>query len=352
MRLDAMSPEIADAVANDHLHLIVNPTERCNLRCAYCYETFALGKMPQTIVSGVLNLVKRRAEKGLKTFRLEFFGGEPLVAWDVVEMLAVRLSDICRANGTEMLGGMTTNGVLLTRARLDRLAAADVRSFQMTLDGPEAVHDRRRVTRQGGRSFDAVWRSLAMLKAAPHSLEVLIRMHFDPTTLEHLLGDAGFVGRVSAAFVKDDGRFRLHFHALGRWGGPHDDATPMFASSTDERAAIDKLIDAALAAGCSPAQFAQYRREAALGESGHAICYAARANAFVIRSDGRVAKCTVAFEDDRNTVGRLLENGDLVIDPSRHLPWLQGLISGDPLALSCPALAYLRRKSDPSTQAA
>ena len=44
MRFDAMSPEIAGAVTNDHLQLIVNPTERCNLRCAYCYETFALGK--------------------------------------------------------------------------------------------------------------------------------------------------------------------------------------------------------------------------------------------------------------------------------------------------------------------
>ena len=86
--VDVMSPEIAAAATNDHLQLIVNPTERCNLRCVYCYETFALGKMPQTVISGLLNLVRRRAEKGLKTFRLEFFGGEPLVAWDVVETLS------------------------------------------------------------------------------------------------------------------------------------------------------------------------------------------------------------------------------------------------------------------------
>ena len=157
MRFDAMSPEIAGAVTNDHLHLIVNPTERCNLRCGYCYESFTLGKMPQTIIAGIFNLVKRRAEKGLKTFQLEFFGGEPLVAWDIVETLAQGLSDICRHNGTEMLGGMTTNGVLLTRSRLDRLAACEVRSFQVTLDGPMAVHDRRRVTRRGEGSFAAVW---------------------------------------------------------------------------------------------------------------------------------------------------------------------------------------------------
>ncbi len=56
MRRDVMSPEIAAAATNDDLWLIVNPTERCNLRCVYCYETFALGKMPQTVVSGLLNL--------------------------------------------------------------------------------------------------------------------------------------------------------------------------------------------------------------------------------------------------------------------------------------------------------
>jgi uncharacterized protein len=308
--------------------------------------------MPQAVISGIFNLVKRRAEKGLKKFRLEFFGGEPLLAWDVVEVLARGLSEICSINGTEMLGCMTTNAVLLTGSRLEQLVACHVRSFQVTLDGPKAVHDRRRVTRRGEGSFDAVWRSLELLKSAPYPVHVLIRMHFDPTTLEHLLGSAGFVRGVATSFVKDDDRFQLHFHAVGRWGGPKDEETRVFGSSADERTALEQLIDEAIASGCAPAQVVQYRKDAALGESGHMICYAARANAFIIRSDGRVAKCTVAFEDDRNTVGQLLENGDLVVDQSRHLPWLQGLVSGDALALTCPALVYLWSKSDRSTQAA
>ena len=119
----------------------------------------------------------------------------------------------------------------------------------------------------------------------------------------------------------------------------------MFGSAADERGAILRLSNEALAVGCSPAQVVQYRRDAALGEAGHEICYAARANAFVIRPDGRVAKCTVALDDERNTVGRLRKNGDVVIDPSRHLPWLQGLVSGDAVALNCPA----RRSGSPKS---
>lgn len=352
MLADSMSPEIARAVTNDHLQLIVNPTERCNLRCSYCYETFVLKKMPTAVIAGVFNLVRRRAEQGLKTFQLDFFGGEPLAAWDVVEELARGLSAICRKNGTEMFGGMTTNGVLLDRPRLDLLVAHDLRAFQITLDGPPPVHDRRRITRQGDGTFDAVWTALEVLRDAPHRLNVLIRMHFDPTTLDLHFGEAGFVARVANHFARGDDRFRLHFHALGRWGGPNDKETAVFRSPVEERAAIDRLVAQAVASGCSPQQLVQYSHDAAVGKSGHAICYAAHANAFVIRSDGRVAKCTVAFEDDRNTVGKLTEGGDLAIDQSRHLPWLQGLISGDPLALSCPALVYLWGKGGSSTKAA
>ena len=161
-----------------------------------------------------------------------------------------------------------------------------------------------------------------------------------------MVGDDGFVRAAAQAFVVGDARFRVHFHALGRWGGPNDAETPLFASAREERAAVDALVEATLAAGGAPEQIVQYRRDAPLGESGHAICYAARANAFAIRPDGRVAKCTVAFDDDRNVVGRLEENGDLVIDHSRHLPWLRGLLSGEPAALSCPAQGYLWGGSD------
>jgi uncharacterized protein len=345
-RFEATPPQIAAAASNDYLRLIVNPTERCNLRCAYCYETFALGKMGQPVIDGVLNLARRRTAKGLKTFRLEFFGGEPLAAWEVVDTLARGLWEICRADGVAMSGGMTTNGVLLTRPRLDRLVAHGVREFQITLDGPQAIHDRRRRDRRGGGSFAAVWKTLETLKAAPHPLSVVVRLHFDPTTLARMIGEDGFVRVVAKALVAGDARFRAHFHALGRWGGPNDAETPVFASAREQRAAIDALVEEALAAGCAPEQIVQFRRDAALGEPDHAICYAARANAFVLRSDGRVAKCTVAFDDDRNIIGRLEPNGDLVVDHARHLPWLRGLLSGDARALSCPAQGYLWGGSD------
>jgi uncharacterized protein len=332
---------IAAAVTNEHLQLIVNTTERCNLRCTYCYETFERGRMPDDVVASILSFVRRRAESGLGTFHIEFFGGEPLVAWGVVETLAHGLSNICRANGVGMTGSMTTNATLLTQPRLYRLVQNGVTSFQITLDGPENIHDKRRVRRNGDGTFAATMGALRMLKASRHEINILVRIHFDPKSIEHLVGSNGFIGELTRTMLAADPRFRVHFHAVGRWGGPNDSHTPEFASPAEHLAAIDKLVEIARLAGLPDTRIEQYRPDAGLGESGHAICYAARTNAFVIRSDGAVSKCTVAFADDRNIVGRLTQEGTLIIDHDRHLPWIRGLISGDARELTCPAVGFL-----------
>jgi uncharacterized protein len=342
MSFEWLAPEIAGAVTNDRLELIVNPTERCNLRCVYCYETFSIGKIPRKLIQGIVRLVQRRAESGLKNLRLEFFGGEPLTAWVEVERIAQAVSEICTAHGVDLTGGMTTNATLLTTQRLERLCELGLLAFQVTLDGPEHIHDKRRVGPRGEGSYTATIAALNLLKASPHNLGVLLRLHFDPTSLDVMLGPAGFVAEVVQKITCNDPRFRLHFHALGRWGGQNDASTAVFDSAAESRGAIDRLVHQALAAGFPPERILDYRQDAALGESGHAICYAARANAFVIRSDGSVSKCTVALNDERNIIGRLTPDGELIIDHQRHLPWMRGLVSGDGRELSCPAIGFVQ----------
>ena len=60
-------------------------------------------------------------------------------------------------------------------------------------------------------------------------------------------------------------------------------------------------------------------------------------NSWVIRANGSLAKCTVAFNDDRNRIGELNENGSLTLDHDKIQLWLRGLKSMDPSTLGCPA---------------
>jgi uncharacterized protein len=50
----------ASAWAEDHLHLILMPTEKCNFRCIYCYEDFSIGRMGRPVIEGVKALIRRR----------------------------------------------------------------------------------------------------------------------------------------------------------------------------------------------------------------------------------------------------------------------------------------------------
>jgi hypothetical protein len=74
---------VLDAFTSTKLELTLSPTEKCNFRCVYCYEYSSIGRMRPAVVSGVRNLILRRAA-GRKTLQISWFGGEPLLAYDIV----------------------------------------------------------------------------------------------------------------------------------------------------------------------------------------------------------------------------------------------------------------------------
>lgn len=337
-----MPREIANAVTNSSLKLIINSSEQCNLRCVYCYESFAVGHMDLSVASGIIQLVERRAKNGLKWLEVEFFGGEPLAAWHVVKYLGENLRRICSEYNVQFAGGMTTNATLLNSERLEWLVRHGFASFQITLDGPREMHDARRLSRNGRGTFDMIWGRLAMMRAsALNNLDVTIRVHFDAASWSTISKDGGFVDSIIQSFARDDGRFRLQFNPLEMWGGGNGDGVQFFDSRAEMRAALRSLLDYASKAGLSSAQVPQLADRGETGESGCSVCYAARANSFVIRADGRVSKCTVALDDNRNIVGRISQNGELIIDHESHVPWLRGLASGNATELACPALGYV-----------
>ena len=73
-----------------------------------------------------------------------------------------------------------------------------------------------------------------------------------------------------------------------------------------------------------------------LAAGGNYICYAAKANSLLVRADGRIGKCTVALNDPRNDIGRLAEDGSVVIDNDKLRPWISGLGTLDVATLGCP----------------
>ncbi len=334
--------EIAAAVTSRGLKLMVNTTEQCNLRCVYCYQTFALGHMKSDVARGIVRLVEERVEDGLDWLEIEFFGGEPLGAWNTVKYIAVNVHELCQMHAVKLLGGMTTNSTLLHIDRLEWLVEHGITAFQITLDGPREIHDARRVSAQKTGSFDRVWQRLAMMRASDlANLEVTIRVHFDASSWSILVKQPSFLDTLIETFIRHDPRFKLFFHPVENWGAGSAEGIEFFASRQGSHTALRDLLARVSNAGLGPSQVPQLGQGPTTGGPGCAVCYAARANAFVIRADGGVSKCTVAFDDDRNVVGRLTKEGELIIGHELHTPWLRGLVSGDATALACPARGHI-----------
>jgi uncharacterized protein len=292
------------------------------------------------VANGVVRLIEKRVADGLEWLELDFFGGEPLGAWNTVKYVAGNAYELCQKHGVRFVGGMTTNSMLLHAGRLEWLALHGIKAFQITLDGPREIHDARRVSAQKTGSFDVIWQRLAMMRDSKfRDLDVTIRLHFDAYSCPILLEQPGFLDTVIETFLRDDPRFKLYFHPVEKWGVGSGEGIEFFSARRDSRAALRALLDRVSQAGLGPNQVDQLAKSGT-GASSY-VCYAARANAFVIRADGAVSKCTVAFEDDRNIVGRLTKEGELIVDHGQHTPWLRGLVSGDASALACPATGHI-----------
>lgn len=311
----------------DSLGLIVMPTEQCNFRCRYCFEGFEAGRMPDRIIDRLERFLARRAN-GLRALYLQWYGGEPLLAADIVERVQRFARGLAHLpDGPHVTGGMTTNGYHLTGEVFRALLDGGVEDYQVTLDGPREHHDASRVRIGGQPTFDRIWRNLAEARLAPDRFRMILRLHVDR---DNLRGYPAFLETVGEQFGGDE-RFAVFIRAVSRLGGRGDTCAAVLPDP-EAHAAVADLRRHAVTLGVE-----------SIDEDGTAkACYAAMPNQFVVRSDGRLGKCTVALDHDANTVGRLAEDGRVELDAGAIRPWIRGMFTGDAAELSCPAAGWIQ----------
>lgn len=127
-----------------NLHVMV-VTLRCNETCAYCHASRASMDAVHTDMSK--EVAEQTVDFVLRTTHpyvtIEFQGGEPLVAWDVVQHTIEHALERNRAVHKELEFTMVTNLALMDEARLDYLLDHRVQ-ICTSIDGPREVHDKQR----------------------------------------------------------------------------------------------------------------------------------------------------------------------------------------------------------------
>lgn len=159
----------ASCAAPHAIGLTVCPTMGCNFDCPYCFEDHGRGKMSQEVQDDVMALAERMIDAaGVKSVHVTWFGGEPLLACDVIDALSKRLIALTQERGGEYRASIITNGYLLTQDVADMLKEHKVDSLQITIDGLGASHDATRHLRGGGPTFERIVDNLRNVKIAGH----------------------------------------------------------------------------------------------------------------------------------------------------------------------------------------
>jgi uncharacterized protein len=141
-------------------------TDRCNLRCDYCYLTHTLTDMNLATGRAIVDATFRSAlAHGYRAVKLKYAGGEPLLRVPLVLALHRYAQTLAAQHNLDLEGIVLSNGTLLTSELADQMQAAGLR-LMISLDGVGAVHDSQRHFPDGRGSFQAVARAIDLACAA------------------------------------------------------------------------------------------------------------------------------------------------------------------------------------------
>lgn len=131
----------------------------CNLACKYCFAGKGEYDGPKGLMSyetGKRALDFLVEQSGTRhNLEVDFFGGEPLLNWDVCKKLVEYGRSIEKKYNKNFRFTVTTNGVLLNDEIID-FCNKEMGNVVLSLDGRKETHDRLRITRKNTGSYDMI----------------------------------------------------------------------------------------------------------------------------------------------------------------------------------------------------
>lgn len=180
--------------------LCLHVAHTCNLNCAYCFASQGKYSGERAIMS--FEVGKRALDflvenSGTRhNLEVDFFGGEPLMNFDVVKKLVEYARSIEKEKNKNFRFTLTTNGVLIDDDVIE-FANKEMSNVVLSLDGRKEIHDRYRVDYSGKGSWEKIVPKFQKLVRARNGKDYYMRgtfTHANPDFLEDIkvMLDLGF----------------------------------------------------------------------------------------------------------------------------------------------------------------
>ena len=180
--------------------LCLHIAHTCNLNCSYCFASQGNYHGDRAVMSFEVGkraldfLIENSGTR--RNLEVDFFGGEPLMNFDVVKKLVAYARSIEKEKNKNFRFTLTTNGVLIDDDVID-FANKEMSNVVLSLDGRKEIHDRFRVDYAGNGSWEKIVPKFQKLVEARGGKNYYMRgtfTHANPDFIEDIkvMLDLGF----------------------------------------------------------------------------------------------------------------------------------------------------------------
>lgn len=180
--------------------MCLNVSHNCNLRCEYCFADGGTynderKNMPFEVARAAIDFLVEKSGKR-KNLEVDFFGGEPLMNFDVVKQTVAYARGKEKECGKNFRFTITTNALLLTD-EITQYLNREMYNVVVSIDGRKDVHNCVRKTVGGKDSFDAVLKNALRFKELRGDRQYYVRGTFTALNTDFAadvlyLNDMGF----------------------------------------------------------------------------------------------------------------------------------------------------------------
>ena len=296
------------------------PTQKCNARCFYCFENDVNRiKMDKSILEQLPIFILDNLS-GVETFNLDWFGGEPLLEY---QLICDIISEIAGHTTIPFTSSITTNATLFDEERINTaINIWHLNRASITIDGLHEEHNHRKGVLGLSDAFSQTISNIRYLIS--QGVLVNLRVHIDKKNFHEL-------DNILQYLMEFRGNRLFHLYVdklfMPLQVRKHSD-TDRYFQETDEKIFYEQMMISMVKYGFvdSYADFLACRRETS--------CIATRKDALLINCDGRLYNCVQEFYDTRNSIGSIFSG----IEYNRHY---NKLLNRSFIGSECETCLYL-----------
>jgi uncharacterized protein len=315
--------------------LTITTTMDCNLGCYYCYEERSGKALKSTDVSATVDLARDLvARSGRHSLHVDWYGGEPLLNLEFLEAASGELQAYSDREGVSYVASIISNGSLWPSDAEAFVARNRIRQVQISFDGLQGNHDKRRRYRRGhgAENSSSFVEAVKLVDKLVNCVRVDLRLNIDRANSDDL--------RPFIHFARDRGWFDAVFPAVfqpARLASYSESSAFMrkYELSLEE---FDDLRAIARDEIGASARIEESEVPEGFPHPKTSVCAALASNSLVVGAEGLTYRCGLQAGETKRAVGTLEDRGQGAV-PGHDRVWWDAF---DPTrAPSCSKCSFL-----------